>query len=121
MTVQAFTIFHVVLSLMGLLSGGIVLAGLLGSRKLAGWTVVQAFLRITVLNHLAPTQTEPPFVIAQLTYGSLSPCWASRRCDRFTLSAVLGRHAWPNHAAIPHCTRMARIQQQGGSRAQDEE
>ena len=137
MSVQAFTVVHVVISLLGILSGVVVLAGMFSSRKVERWTrlflattmltsvtgfflpsdrilpshvvgvlslvvlavailalyvyrvagawrwiyvtsailalylnvfvaVVQAFLKIAFLNTLAPTQSEPPFLIAQL-------------------------------------------------------
>ena len=132
-----FTIVHVVLSLIGIISGVVVAAGLLSSKRLDGWTilflastlltsvtgygfpvdrllpshvvgaisivvlaialyarygrgmaggwrsayvatavaalylnvfvlVVQLFLKVPALNALAPTQSEPPFAIAQL-------------------------------------------------------
>ena len=132
-----FTIIHVVLSLIGIISGIIVAAGLLSSKRLDGWTilflvstlltsvtgfgfpverllpshvvgaisivvlavalyarylrlmagswrpiyvvtaiaalylnvfvlVVQLFLKVPALNALAPTQSEPPFAVAQL-------------------------------------------------------
>lgn len=137
MSVHAFTVAHVLISLVGILSGGVVLAGMLGSRRLEGWTflflattvltsvtgfffprdrilpshivgaislvvltvaivalyayrlagawrwiyvtaamlalylnvfvaVVQAFLKFPSLNALAPTQSEPPFLVAQI-------------------------------------------------------
>ena len=132
-----FTIVHVVFSLVGIISGFVVAAGLLSSKRLDGWTmlfltttlatsltgfgfpverllpshvvgalsvvvlaaaifaryvrllaggwrgiyvvtavaalyfnvfvlVVQLFLKVPALNALAPTQSEPPFAIAQL-------------------------------------------------------
>jgi hypothetical protein len=132
-----FTIIHVLLSLVGILTGLVVLAGLLSAKRLDSWTivflastlatsltgfgfpferllpshiigaisivvlaaaifsryvglmegrwravyvltavvalylnvfvlVVQLFLKVTALNALAPTQSEPPFAIAQL-------------------------------------------------------
>lgn len=134
---HAFTVVHVVISLLGILSGAVVLAGMLLSWRLAGWTVlflamtvltsvtgfffardrilpshivgglslvvllivvlalyayrlagawrwiyvagamlalylnvfvavVQAFLKVAFLRTLAPTQSEPPFLIAQI-------------------------------------------------------
>ncbi|MGZ5093904.1 MAG: hypothetical protein ACXWCY_25515 [Burkholderiales bacterium] len=136
MSVSTFTLFHVVLSLVGIFAGLVVLFGMFSSKKLDGWTalflattaltsltgfffpsddvlpshivglismvvlaiaifafysrdlagswrwiyvvtsvlalylnvfvgVVQSFLKFPVLNALAPTQSEPPFVIAQ--------------------------------------------------------
>jgi hypothetical protein len=137
MSEHAFTVLHVVISLFGIFSGVIVLVGMLGSRRLEGWTaffltttvltsvtgflfprdhilpshivgiislvvltiailalyayrlagawrwiyvtsallalylnvfvaVVQSFLKCAFLNALAPTQSEPPFLVAQL-------------------------------------------------------
>ena len=136
LSTAAFTLFHVVLSLIGIVAGIVVLIGMLRSQRLEGWTalflattvltsvtgfffprdqilpshivgiislvvlavailalyvyrlagswrwiyvasavlalylnvfvaVVQAFLKVPFLNALAPTQSEPPFAIAQ--------------------------------------------------------
>jgi hypothetical protein len=136
LSTPAFTLFHVVLSLVGIFAGAMTLIGMLGSKRLNGWTalflittlltsvtgfffpadkilpshvvgglslvilavaivalyffrlagfwrrlyvasafaalylnvfvgVVQAFLKVPTLNALAPTQSEPPFLIAQ--------------------------------------------------------
>src|SRR5215467_3686751 len=137
MSISTFTLLHVVLSLIGIATGFIVVAGVLASRKLDGWTglfllttiltsvtgyffpvdrvlpshivgalslavlviavlafyryrlqgswrwiyvvtatialylnvfvgVVQAFQKVPFLQPLAPTQSEPPFVVAQV-------------------------------------------------------
>ena len=137
MSTSAFTLFHVVLSLIGIAAGLVVVVGMFGSKKRAGWTalflattiltsvtsfffpvdrilpshivgalslavlavalvalygyhlagpwrwiyvvaavvalyfnvfvgVVQAFQKVPFLNALAPTQSDPPFVIVQL-------------------------------------------------------
>ena len=137
MSISTFTLVHTVLSLIGIASGIIVLLGMLGAKRLGGWTmlflattvltcvsgfffpsdhvlpshivgiitlvalaaavlaiytyrlagswrwiyvigavvalylnvfvgVVQAFLKLPFLQPLAPTQSEPPFLIAQL-------------------------------------------------------
>jgi len=47
MSVPTFTMFHVVLSLVAMIAGLIVLGGMLGSKKLEGWTAL--FLATTVL------------------------------------------------------------------------
>src|SRR5258708_31161880 len=47
MTIATFTAVHVVLSLVGILSGFVVLFGLLGGKRLDGWTAL--FLTTTVL------------------------------------------------------------------------
>jgi hypothetical protein len=137
LSISAFTTLHVIISLIGILSGFIVLYGLFSGKKLGGWTalflattvltsvtgflfsattvlpshivggislvvlaiaifalyvrhlagawrwiyvvtaltalylnafvgVVQAFQKVPFLSPLAPTQSEPPFVIAQV-------------------------------------------------------
>jgi hypothetical protein len=137
LSIANFTLLHVVISLVGLVSGFVVLKGLLASQRLEGWTalflittvltsvtgfgfpfdhflpshwvgvislvllliaivalyvlrlagpwrwiyvatamaalylnafvaVAQAFMKISFLQPLAPTQSEPPFLIAQL-------------------------------------------------------
>jgi hypothetical protein len=138
LSLQAFTLVHVVISIVALAAGVIVVAGMLAGSRLPGWTalflattvltsvtgflfpatailpshifgaislvvlaiaiislygfrlagawrwiyvgsaivafylnafvaVVQAFLKVAVLQPLAPTQSEPPFLVAQLT------------------------------------------------------
>jgi hypothetical protein len=47
MSTSTFTLGHVVLSLIGIVSGLVVLFGMLGAKKLAGWTAL--FLATTVL------------------------------------------------------------------------
>jgi hypothetical protein len=137
MSVSAFTILHVVISLLGIAAGLVVLYGMFGSNRLSGWTalflattvltsvtgfffpstaftpaqavgllslavlaaallglyvfhlggtwrtiyvagavvalyfnsfvlVAQAFQKLPLLHALAPTQSEPPFVVAQV-------------------------------------------------------
>lgn len=137
LSLEAFTALHVVISFAGILSGFVVLFGLMGGKRLDGWTavflvttvltsvtgfmfpfekllpshklgiislvvlavaigarysfhmagswrttyvvgatlalyfncfvlVVQSFEKVAVLKALAPTQTEPPFLLAQL-------------------------------------------------------
>jgi hypothetical protein len=136
MSIHSFTVLHVVISLIGIVTGFIVLYGMLGARQMSGWTalflaatvlttltgflfpragftpaqgvgfvslvvlavallalyafrltgawrwiyvisavlalylnvfvgVVQAFQKVSFLQQLAPTQSEPPFIIAQ--------------------------------------------------------
>ena len=137
LSTSAFTLVHVILSLIGIAAGFVVVVGMLASKKLAGWTalflattiltsvsgyffptdrvlpshivgalslialatatlalyrqrlqgawrwiyvvtallalwfnvfvaVVQAFLKISFLKAVAPTQSDPPFIIAQV-------------------------------------------------------
>jgi hypothetical protein len=112
MILAAFTIFHVVLSLIGIGAGFVVVYGLLVSKRFDGWTslflattaatsvtailaryrfglaggwrrtyvvtavialyfnvfvlIVQLFMKVPELKAIAPTQSEPPFQMAQL-------------------------------------------------------
>src|ERR1700739_955364 len=50
MTLSTFTLFHVVLSLVGIASGFIVVYGLVAGKRLDGWTAI--FLIFTVLTSL---------------------------------------------------------------------
>ena len=45
--------------------------------------VVQAFLKVPALNRLAPTQSEPPFLVAQLTVVALFVVLGIRAVTRF--------------------------------------
>ncbi len=47
MSIESFTLLHVIISLIGIVSGFIVLGGMFGSRRLPGWTAL--FLLTTVL------------------------------------------------------------------------
>src|SRR5258708_5341705 len=158
MTIATFTAVHVVLSLVGILSGFVVLFGMLGGKRLDGWTVlflastvatsvtgfffpvdhflpshavgilslvvlavailaryalrlagawrriyvvgavialylnvfvavVQAFQKVPALKAMAPTQSEPPFLVAQLSV--------------LTLFVVLGIFAAIRFRALP--------------------
>jgi ABC-type antimicrobial peptide transport system permease subunit len=60
MILTVFTLFHVLLSLTGIASGFVVAWGLLNFVL-----VVQLFQKVPVLNTTAPTQAEPPFLVAQ--------------------------------------------------------
>jgi uncharacterized membrane protein len=96
MSTSAFTLFHVVVSLIGIVTGIVVAVTMLGSKTTNGWTalygyrlarswrwiyvvsalvalylnvfvlVAQAFLKVAILNALAPTQSDPGFIGAQL-------------------------------------------------------
>lgn len=137
MTIEAFTLLHVIISVIGIVSGLIVLGGMYGAQRLPGWTalfllttaltsitgfffpntkitpgqifgavtlvvmvptlialygfhlrgawrwiyaggavivlylnvfvlIAQLFAKVTVLQALAPTQSEPPFLITEL-------------------------------------------------------
>jgi hypothetical protein len=80
MTASTYTFLHVLISLVGIGSGLIVMFGLLTGKRVDGLTalylnvfvlIVQAFLKVPLLNALAPTQTEPPFLITQVVILAL--------------------------------------------------
>ena len=63
---DAFTKLHVIISLIGIISGLVVVWGMQGNRRLAGWTAV--FLAFTVLTSITgfpipPFGIDPPRVI----------------------------------------------------------
>jgi hypothetical protein len=159
MSTSAFTVMHVVLSLIGILSGIVVLFGMLSANRLTGWTalflastvltsvtgfffhsehfgpphvvgivslvalavailgryvyrlvgpgrwiyvggavlalylnvfvgVVQAFEKVPFLNRLAPTQSEPPFLVAQLIVMVIFVALGIRAAMRFRPAAT---------------------------------
>jgi hypothetical protein len=51
MSLETFTVVHVLISLIGILSGFVVLFGLLGGKRLDGWTAL--FLTTTVLTSVS--------------------------------------------------------------------
>ena len=70
LSVATFTILHVLISLIGIISGLVVVWGMLGNRKLAGWTAV--FLVFTVLTSVTgfpipPFGFDPPRIIGALS------------------------------------------------------
>lgn len=154
MSTEAFTLLHVILSLIGIASGLVVLGGMLGAKGLPGWTalflvstiltsvtgflfhsarfgpphavgvislvvlavalvalyvrrlagrwralyvgcavlalylnvfvgVVQAFQKLPPLRQLAPTQSEPPFFVAQLLVLAIFVALGIRAVARF--------------------------------------
>ena len=80
MSLQTFTFVHVLLSLMGIGSGFIVVFGLLGSKRLNGWTLL--FLVTTVLTsatgflfpveHLLPSHVVAILSLVALTIAILA-------------------------------------------------
>jgi hypothetical protein len=159
LTLAQFTALHVVISLVGIVSGIVVLVGLVGGRERSGWTVlflvttvltsmtgfgfpvdhllpshvvgiislvvlalafvaryaqrlrggwravyvvsaalalylnvfvgvIQAFLKISPLHSLAPQQTEPPFVAAQLVVLTLFVVLTVLAAKRFRSDAT---------------------------------
>ena len=85
MSLSTFTMVHVVLSLVGILAGAVVVAGMLGSRTLPGWTGV--FLATTILTSVTGfmfpfTQIGPPHVVGAISLVLLA----------IALVALYGRH-----------------------------
>src|SRR5208282_3985908 len=80
LSTTAFTLAHVVLSLIGIISGLIVLFGMLGAKRLAGWT--ELFIATTVLtsvtgflfprDHLLPSHIVGIISLAVLTIAILA-------------------------------------------------
>jgi hypothetical protein len=70
MSTSTFTLLHVAISLVGILSGLIALVGMLRSRKLEGWTAV--FLASTVLTSVTGFFFPAPKVLPSHVVGALS-------------------------------------------------
>jgi hypothetical protein len=77
MPVSTFTLIHVLISLVGILTGIVVIIGLCGNSRLSGWTGL--FLITTLLTSLTgflfPIKAiEPPHIVGALSLVLLIPC-----------------------------------------------
>lgn len=77
MPVSTFTLIHVLISLIGILTGVVVVLGLCGNRRLNGWTGV--FLATTLLTSLTgflfPIKAiGPPHIVGVISLVLLVPC-----------------------------------------------
>lgn len=80
MSLQTFTLLHVIISLIGIVTGIVVVFAMLGGRKLAGWTDV--FLWTTVLTSVTGflfpfTKFGPPHAFGILSLLILAPVLAA--------------------------------------------
>lgn len=78
---SAFTLFHVILSLVGIFSGFIVVYGLLTARRLDGWTSI--FLWSTILTSLTGYffpfhKLLPSHILGALSLIALAIAWYAR-------------------------------------------
>jgi hypothetical protein len=76
-----FTLIHVVLSVLGIITGLVVVGGLMAGARLDGWTAV--FLATTVLTNVTGfgfpfTKVLPPHVVGALSLVLLAVCLAAR-------------------------------------------
>jgi hypothetical protein len=80
LSVAAFTFLHVAISLIGIVTGFIVVAGMLAARRLDGWTT--AFLATTILTSVTgfffhSKNFGPPHVIGVISLAASAPAvWA---------------------------------------------
>jgi hypothetical protein len=79
MSVHAFTVLHVIISLVGIATGVVVLLGMLGGKKIAGWTGV--FLLTTVLTSVTgflfhSAKFGAPHVVGVISLAVLAPAIA---------------------------------------------
>jgi hypothetical protein len=77
----AFTLFHVVISVIGIISGFVVLCGLLTAKRLDGWTAV--FLTTTAATSITGFMFpfhgfKPSYVLGVLSLIVLTPCFVAR-------------------------------------------
>jgi hypothetical protein len=80
-----FTLIHVVISVVGIISGLVVVGGLMAGARMDGWTVF--FLATTVLTSVTGfgfpfTQVSPPHVVGALSLVVLAVCLAARYLKR---------------------------------------
>lgn len=76
-----FVLIHVVLSILGILSGLIVVGGLMGGARFDGWTAF--FLLTTILTNVTGfgfpfTKVGPPHVVGAISLVLLAVCVAAR-------------------------------------------
>jgi hypothetical protein len=70
MSVPAFTVVHVVISLIGIFSGIVVLGGMLSAQRLKGWTAL--FLATTVLTSVTGFMLPADHVLPSHIVGAIS-------------------------------------------------
>jgi hypothetical protein len=80
-----FTLIHVAISVLAILSGLVVIGGLIGGARLASWTAV--FLASTVLTSVTGfgfpfTEFSPAHAVGALSLGLLAVCLAARYAKR---------------------------------------
>jgi hypothetical protein len=77
----AFTLFHVVISLAGIVSGFVVMYGLLTAKRLDGWTAIFIVTTVatSVTGFMFPFHGfKPSYVLAILSLIVLTPCIIAR-------------------------------------------
>jgi hypothetical protein len=71
--------------------------------------IVQSFQKIPSLRQLAPTQSEPPFALAQLVTLALFIAYTTLAAVRFRLESSTKKSA-PFELAIPHAREVVNVQ-----------
>ena len=72
LSLENFTLLHVIISLIGIVSGLIVLGGMFGSRRLPGWTAI--FLLTTVLTSVTGFMFPGTTLTPARIFGIISLC-----------------------------------------------
>jgi hypothetical protein len=80
-----FTLIHVVISVLGIITGLVVVGGLLAGARLGGWTAV--FLATTTLTSVTGfgfpfTKVSPPHIVGAVSIVVLAVCLAARYWKR---------------------------------------
>jgi hypothetical protein len=88
MLLSASTLFHVVLSLVGIGSGLVVLYGLLGSKRFDGWTTI--FLTTTFETSVTGL---PPFAATQVVVLAIFVTLAVVAIVKFHAAPIRAAHA----------------------------
>ena len=91
LSTSAFTTFHVVLSLIGIVAGLVADIGMLGSRTLDGWTAI--FLGTTILTSVTGFFFPVDKVLPSHVVGVISLVVLAAACSRSTSIASADRGA----------------------------
>ena len=102
MSLQTFTIVHVIISLLAIAAGLIVLFGMLGSKRLAGWTAL--FLLTTILTSVTGFMFPIAGFTPALAVGVLSLILLA-----IALLALYGKHLAGNWRWIYVATAVAAL------------
>ena len=105
MSTAAFTLLHVIISLIGIVSGIVVVGGMLGSRRLPAWTAV--FLITTVLTSATgflfhSKSFGPPHVLGVISLVVLLPTILALYLNAFVGVVQAFGKIGPLHALAPN-------------------
>jgi hypothetical protein len=98
LSIAAFTKLHVAISLIGIVSGLVVLYGMLGAQRMPGWTAL--FLATTVLTSVTGFMFPAIAITPAAIFGAISLVVWRWRCSRSMCSTPTARGA--GSTSSPH-------------------